>query len=148
MESVADRSFLGTGWGFPPEFDLRHGNARMVSEEDDIRESLRILLSTDPGERVMRPTFGCGLKAHVFDSITVSTITEIRDLVERAILFFEPRITLDDVRVEVEDVLGGLVLINLSYTIRTTNTRSNMVYPFYIGEATNVPEYEGYALEG
>ena len=120
----------------------------MVSEEDDIRESLRILLSTDPGERVMRPTFGCGLKAHVFDSITVSTITEIRDLVERAILFFEPRITLDDVRVEVEDVLGGLVLINLSYTIRTTNTRSNMVYPFYIGEATNVPEYEGYALEG
>jgi hypothetical protein len=146
MDTDKDRSFLGTGWGFPPRFDLQNGKIAMVSEDDDIRESLRILLSTNPGERVMRPTFGCGLKARVFESITVSAITEIRDLVSRAILFFEPRITVDDIEVKAEDVLGGLVLISVSYTIRTTNTRSNMVYPFYIFEATNVAEYEGYAL--
>ena len=146
MHIGKDKSFLGTGWGFPPRFDLESGKVAMVSDDDDIRESLRILFSTNPGERVMRPTFGCGLKSRVFDSISVSMATEIKDLVERAILFCEPRITLEDVSVKAEDVLGGLILINVSYTIRTTNTRSNMVYPFYIFEATNVPEYEGYAL--
>lgn len=146
MAADRNRSFLGTGWGFPPQFDMESGKVGMVSDDDDIRESLRILLATNPGERVMRPTFGCGLKARVFESITVANVTEIRDLVERAILFFEPRITVEGVEIKVEDPLGGLVLVNVSYTIRTTNTRSNMVYPFYIYEATNVAAYEGYAL--
>ena len=109
----------------------------MVSEDEDIRESLWILLSTNPGERVMLPAFGCGLRARVFDSITESMITEIRDTVERAILFFEPRITLNSVQVAVRDPLGGIIDIHIAYTIRTTNTRSNMVYPFFYLEATN-----------
>ncbi len=133
-----DKSFLGTGWGFPPEFDLLSREVRMVSEDDDIRESLHILLSTTPGERLMHPSYGCGLKTLVFDSISETTVTEIRDMIERAVLFFEPRITLESVVVESEDVLDGVIKILMEYTIRTTNTRSNMVYPFYFLEGTNI----------
>ncbi len=136
--AIPDRSFLGTGWAFPPEFDPHDLGVRMVSADDDIRESLRILLATNPGERVMLPAYGCGLRARVFDSVSESMITEVKDLVEKAILFFEPRITLNSVELVVRDPLGGIVDINISYTVRTTNTRSNMVYPFYFLEATNV----------
>jgi phage baseplate assembly protein W len=147
-----NRSFLGTGWAFPPEFELRQGemtmrtgevfeypaaHTRMVSEDEDIRQSLRILLDTNPGERIMLPAFGCGIRAHVFDTMTEGMIAEIQDLVERAILFFEPRITVETVSVTVRDALAGMLDINISYTIRTTNTRSNMVYPFCVLEATN-----------
>jgi uncharacterized protein len=135
---MTNRSFLGTGWGFPPEFDARDKGVRMVSQDEDIQESLRILLSTNPGERMMNPAFGCGLRARVFDSVSEGMITEVRDLVERAILFFEPRITLNSVDVLLRDALSGLVDIHINYTVRTTNTRSNLVYPFYLLEATNV----------
>lgn len=133
-----DRAFLGRGWSFPPEFHRRGKQIRMVSEEEDIREALRILLSTVPGERVMRPTFGCGLKAMVFEVVTDNTVTEIQDVVERAILFFEPRITLHRVAVDFVDAPEGRLDIFLEYTVRGTNTRSNMVYPFYILEGTNL----------
>ena len=110
----------------------------MVSQDEDIRESLEILLSTSPGERVMNPAYGCGLKLMIFENISESTITEITDVIERAILFFEPRITLDSIDVNTEDMYGGLIKIQLNYTIRTTNSRSNMVYPFYFQEGMNI----------
>ena len=132
------KTFLGTGWSFPPEFSKRSKEVKMVSEADDIQESLRILLSTSPGERLMHPTYGCGLKAIVFDNINESTITEIKDIIERAVLFFEPRITLDTIEVGTEDIFDGLITIRLNYTIRTTNSRSNMVYPFYFRESVNL----------
>lgn len=131
-------AFLGRGWSFPPEFVGRRREARMVSEAEDIAEALWILFSTTPGERVMRPTYGCGLRGMVFETITEATLTEIGDLVERAVLFFEPRVTLDDVTVTVVDELAGEIEIDVQYTIRETNTRANMVYPFYLLEGTNV----------
>jgi phage baseplate assembly protein W len=134
---MADQSFLGTGWSFPPEFDPVARKSRMVSADEDIRESLRILLSTAPGERVMNPSFGCGLKTRVFDTVSASMITEVKDMVERAILFYEPRITLNGIDVVVRDALGGILDIDIRYTVRSTNTRSNMVYPFHYLEATN-----------
>ena len=137
-ERSIDRAFLGTGWSFPPEFNKRVSGVMMVSEDDDIRESLTILLSTAPGERTMYPAYGCGLKALIFDTISESTITEITDVIERAVLFFEPRITLDRVEVDTETMYEGLITIQLTYTIRATNSRSNMVYPFYFREGTNV----------
>lgn len=137
MSQNDDSAFLGVGWGFPPQFGQGGSSVRMVSEEDDIRESLRILLSTDPGERVMLPAYGCGLRSKMFESLSEGMITELTDLIERAILFFEPRISLDAVDVVIKDVLSGEVQIHISYRIRTTNTRSNMVYPFYLLEATN-----------
>lgn len=135
---MADRAFLGRGWSFPPEFHRRGKQVRMVAEEEDVQEALRVLLSTVPGERVMRPTFGCGLRAMVFETMDESTLTEIEDVVERAVLFFEPRIELHRVVVDLVDELGGRLDIRLDYTVRGTNTRSNMVYPFYILEGTNL----------
>lgn len=135
-----DKAFLGIGWSFPPEFH-KFADAfgvKMVEEEEDIRESLKILLSTRPGERVMQPAFGCGLQAMVFDTINESTITEIKDIIERAILFFEPRITLEDIDVGTEDALEGRLNIQLNYCVRKTNTRSNIVYPFYHLEGSQV----------
>ena len=140
-----DKSFLGTGWSFPPTFGKSNsayqagGSVAMVAAEQDIHESLTILLSTTPGERIMQPTYGCGLKAHVFDELNESVVTEIKDAIERAILFFEPRITLNAIRVDDLDMLGGQLNIHIDYTIRGTNTRSNMVYPFYFLEGSNVP---------
>jgi phage baseplate assembly protein W len=135
-----DKAFLGIGWSFPPEFH-KHADAfgvNMVAEEEDIRESLRILLSTRPGERVMQPSYGCGLQAMVFEIINESTITEIKDIIERAVLFFEPRITLEDIDVSTDDLLEGKLNIQLNYSVRKTNTRSNMVYPFYHLEGSQV----------
>ncbi len=139
-EKSIDKRFLGVGWGFPPEFH-KHGNmvsVKLVAEEDDIRESLMILLSTRVGERIMQPAYGCRLHAMVFETINESTITEISDVIERAILFFEPRITLDHVNVDTQDIYSGKIDILLSYTVRRTNTRSNMVYPFYFSEGRHV----------
>ena len=108
----------------------------MVAEEEDIQESLRILFSTAPGERVMHPSYGCGLKRMVFEQINETARTEIKDLIERAILFFEPRITLERVELDDTQIFEGRLLILLDYTIRTINIRSNMVYPFYFQEGT------------
>lgn len=110
----------------------------MVEEEEDIREALGILFGTAPGERVMQPTFGCGLKKMVFETLNEATITEIRDLIERAVLFFEHRISVDQVDVVVADELAGRIDIVLDYTVRTTNARNNMVYPFYLHEGTSI----------
>jgi uncharacterized protein len=133
-----ERAFLGRGWSFPPGFHRRGKEAAMVSGEEDIRQALVVLLSTVPGERVMRPTFGCGLKAMVFETMDEGTVAEIRDVVERAVLFFEPRVTLNRVDVTFPDPLGGRLDLVLDYTVRETNTRSNMVYPFYLLEGTNL----------
>ena len=139
-ETEQDKQFLGVGWGFPPQFQ-RQGEqtgVNMVAEDEDIRESLLILLSTRPGERIMQPGYGCGLHTMVFETVNESSVTEIRDLIERAILFYEPRINLEGIEVEMEEAYEGRLDIRIDYTIRLTNTRSNMVYPFYFIEGTHV----------
>jgi phage baseplate assembly protein W len=136
--TVSGKTFLGTGWGFPIRFTGPSRAVRMVSEEEDIRESLRILFSTRPGERVMQPTYGCTLHALVFEVLNERAFSEIREAVERAILFFEPRIRLDEVSLGTEQVYEGILVLRVDYTIRTTNTRSNVVYPFYFREGTDV----------
>lgn len=135
-----DNAFLGTGWGFPISFNKQPGAiaVNMVSEDQDIKESLHILLNTVPGERVMQPSYGCGIKNRVFDTINESAITEIKDMIQRAVLFFEPRITLNSIVIDAGDIYDGTVKIELNYTIRTTNTRSNVVFPFYFREGTHV----------
>ncbi len=135
-----DKAFLGVGWSFPPEFH-KHGSdmsVRMVAEEEDIRESLKILLNTRPGERVMQPAYGCGLHTMVFETLSESAVTEIKDVIERAVLFYEPRITLESVNVNTDEIYEGRLLIRLDYTVRRTNSRSNVVYPFYFIEGSLV----------
>lgn len=130
-------TFLGRGWSFPPRFDPRTKEAVMVSAEHDIAESLRILLSTTPGERVMLPAYGCGLRRMVFESVSEQTATEIKELIRKAILFFEPRISVQRIDVTLADALAGRLDILIDYLVRTTNTRHNLVYPFYLHQATD-----------
>lgn len=110
----------------------------MVSAEQDIHESLLILLSTTPGERVMQPIYGCGLKAHVFDTLDESSFAMMRDTVEKAILFFEPRVIVERIEVSDDDYREGKVQIHVHYRVRATNNRYNLVYPFYFNEGSNV----------
>ncbi|MDA0687738.1 MAG: GPW/gp25 family protein [Proteobacteria bacterium] len=140
MAGDQDKSFLGTGWSFPPEFQRNDGvlELQTVSLEADIKESLSILLATAPGERVMQPTFGCGLKTMIFENVDETAITEMKDLIERAILFFETRIDLDDIYIDTDNIYDGLMEIDIHYTIVSTNTRSNIVYPFYFQEGTEL----------
>lgn len=136
--ATRDSGFLGTGWGFPPEFGPRGAGVRMVDAEDDVREALTILLATRPGERIMHPAYGCRLHQMVFESLNESTAVEIRDVVERAVLFFEPRISLIEVRLDTSELAEGILKIALDYLIRSINSRSNMVYPFYLAEGSYV----------
>ena len=134
----AEQNFLGRGWSFPPSFDNQGRSVRMVSAEEDIRQSLQILLATRLGERVMRPSFGWKRESLVFESMSANFATNLKDEVKAAILFTEPRITLDNVRLEPSLNTEGLIEIRIEYTIRSTNSRSNLVYPFYTNEATDV----------
>ncbi|NVK64904.1 MAG: GPW/gp25 family protein [Flavobacteriales bacterium] len=131
-------SFLGTGWSFPPRFEKRTNKVALVSDEEDIHESLMILLSTRPGERVMNPLYGCNLDDLIFSPLNLTLKTYVANLIETAILYFEPRIDLDKVQISENDDLEGELLIELNYRIRSTNTRRNLVYPFYRGEATDI----------
>ncbi len=126
--------FLGTGWAFPPAFDPRSRGALMVDGGQDVHESLRILLATAPGERVMQPGYGCGLHRRVFDTLDESTLTELRSLIEKAVRFFEPRVTLDGIEFEIDDAREGRLMIRLDYHLRGTNSRHNLVYPLYLHE--------------
>ncbi len=128
-------SFLGKGWGFPPEFLDKSRSIAMTVDEEDIRKSLEILLSTRPGERVMRPDFGCDLGSLSFEPITSSLKSFIKDLIKTSILYHEPRITVEDIILNADQAQEGKINITIDYTIRNTNTRTNFVFPFYIGEA-------------
>lgn len=131
-------SFLGTGWSFPPTFPLSKRGVLLVSDEEDIRQSLTILLTTTIGERLMQPTYGCDLKKYLFEPLNTGLVTYLRDLVRTAILYHEPRITLDSLEVNTTE-LDGLFEMHLEYTIRSTNSRSNLVFPFYRDEGGNSP---------
>jgi uncharacterized protein len=135
---ATDPTFLGTGWAFPPAFDARSKQAVRVSDATDVAQSLFILLSTVPGERVMQPDYGCGLKHLVFETIDEGRITEIKDIVAKAVLFFEPRVTLESVGVDDDELFHGVLRVSLEYTIRRTNSRHNLVYPLYLLEASDV----------
>ena len=132
-----NQSFLGTGWSFPPTFTPGGSDVEMVSDFEDIHQSLQILLSTRLGERVMQDDFGCDLTNVLFAEIDQDLINNLTSLVSDAILYHEPRITLDRLDFSESDRHQGLLLISLEYTVRNTNSRFNMVFPFYINEAAS-----------
>ena len=136
----APSSFLGQGWSFPPTFDRRVGGVRMLEDEADIASSLAVLLSTARGERVMVPQYGCALDELLFENLDTRMRTLMADKIETAILYHEPRIELEDVRVEDDpsEVLEGRVLIGVTYRVRTTNSRFNFVFPYYRDEGTDI----------
>lgn len=129
---ASDTQFLGTGWAFPVRFGNQGRSVVLAEAEEDIRQSLEILLSTSQGERVLRPSFGWQRDALMFEALSTSFGAYLAREIETAILFYEPRITLNRVDFETAVDQAGLVLIRLDYTVRTTNTRTNLVYPFYL----------------
>ncbi len=136
---IDENSFLGRGWSFPPGFSRGENSVKMVDEEEDIRQSLVILLSTIKGERVMQPDYGSNMEELLFEPLTVSFAKKISDQIERAILFYEPRIKTDDISFN-QDNENGLVEIRIDYTIIATNNRRNIVYPYYLNEGTNISQ--------
>ena len=131
-------SFLGTGWSFPPTFNFETKGIELVSNVEDINQSLNILLSTSLGERVMQPRYGCNLGDYLFEPLSSSMIGYIKDRVTNAILFYEPRIKAENVQVTDEgafDLIEGRFTITVEYTIPGTNSRFNYVYDYYQNEA-------------
>jgi uncharacterized protein len=133
-----DETFIGTGWGFPPTFNAYAKAAEMVNGETDIYQSLQILLTTKLGERILRSDFGCDLSPLLFENITVTLLTKIKEIIKNAILKYEPRIDLNDIYFESDDAINGMIKIEIDYTIRTTNSRQNYVFPFYLEEGTYI----------
>ncbi|BBA69522.1 MULTISPECIES: GPW/gp25 family protein [Geobacter] len=128
------REFLGTGWKFPVTAGA-DGSMILSSAEGDIAESIRIILGTARGERVMRPDFGCGIHDRVFSVINTTTLGLIENEVKEALILWEPRIELLAVTASPREAAEGRLLIDIEYRVRSTNTRFNLVYPFYLKES-------------
>ncbi|HSB71329.1 MAG TPA: GPW/gp25 family protein [Candidatus Methylomirabilis sp.] len=125
------QDFLGVGWKFPVRLS-EQGEFTLSRYEEDIRESIWIILSTAPGERLMRPDFGCGIHEFVFAPNTTRTAGLVRQKVEEALNRWEPRIEVQEVRVEADPDSPVVLLIHIAYRVRATDSRFNLVYPFYL----------------
>lgn len=128
-----DKPFLGRGVGFPIKLDKENGDIKDAKDEESIRQSIKIILGTAKGERVMRPDFGCGIYDLVFEMTTASTAGKISQAVREALLRFEPRIDVIDIQVTSKsDDEGEKIFISIDYQVRATNNAFNLVYPFYL----------------
>lgn len=132
---MSGESFLGRGWRFPPRFHGGGAEVEMVAGAEDIHQSLHILLTTRLGERVMLADFGCALDGLMFEEMDQALQNRVGAAIGDAILYHETRIKLDGVRVEASAEEPGLLLVRIAYTVRTTNSRFNMVFPFHLQEA-------------
>ena len=129
------RAFLGVGWAFPPQLEADGSVAEAIYEED-IRQAIRIIIFTNRGERLMRPDFGAGLNEFVFEPINTATMALVENRVREALIAWEARIDVLGVKVTADTSERNKLLIEMTYRVRATNTRHNLVYPFYLQEGT------------
>ena len=122
---------IGSGLAFPLAVD-RRGAIALARDEQDIDQAIQLILGTAPGERPMRPEFGCGVHDFVFDSIDANTIGNMEEAIREALLRWEPRIDVRAVRFDASEAANGLLTIDITYEVRATNTSRNLVYPFYV----------------
>lgn len=135
MEQRKDvKAFLGTGWKFPITVEGASGRIQMSSKEENIEDSIKIIIGTRKGERMMEPEFGCKIWEYSFATVDYTTLYTMKNEVEDSLVRWEPRIT--DIHAEISDekIEQGLLLIHISYKVRSTNNVYNLVYPFYINE--------------
>lgn len=125
------QEFVGAGWAFPLRTD-RTGGIALVHDQREIEESIHLILATSPGERPMRPEFGCAVHDYVFAPADAATAGDIAYVVRVALNRWEPRIDLKNVLVNFDGVDDGVLLIDVKYTIRGTNDPRNLVFPFYV----------------
>lgn len=135
--SDQEKTFLGRGWHFPPTFDKYSQSVQMIANEEDIKESIGILLSTTPGERIMAPGYGADTRRLLFEPLDLQLQSYMESMMSDAITRYEPRVRLESLRL-VPIAEEGKIEINVEYTIVTTNTRYNNVYPYYVNEANNL----------
>lgn len=138
MANPKTNNFLGTGWSFPPTFVRAARTVQMTSGEEDIQRSLDVLLSTALGERVMLPEFGSNLEDLLFEPIDTGLQTLLFDRIRTAILYYEPRIEVEDILLQTDRVTEGVILIEVIYRVRATNSRFNFVFPFYKTEGSGI----------
>ena len=134
----SNTSFLGQGWSFPPRFDLIQGQAVMANDETNIKQSIQHIVSTVPGERIMHPKFGCHLANYLFEEMDSTRVSQMRKTVEDALLLYEPRINVENVDIDISGSMEGKFQIYVEYKIIATNTRTNIVFPYYKKEGTDL----------
>lgn len=139
QNTIDNKGFLGRGWKFPVEFKRGNNSATLVQHEADIKESLIILLTTIRGSRLLRPSYGTSVRTLIFEPLDANTATYISEEIKKAILIHEPRVFVDRVNA-VQESLNGTLEVSVDYTIISSNTRSNLVFPFYLNEGTNIIE--------
>jgi phage baseplate assembly protein W len=130
-QQVPDVSFIGRGISWPMGVD-HTGSLRMSEGSADLDRSIRVVVATAPGERVMRPEFGCRIWDLLFEPVTANLLGQMAQAVRDALAQWEPRIAVDDVDVRQDDNDHALVHIAVQYVVRSTNDRRNLVYPFYV----------------
>jgi Bacteriophage baseplate protein W len=125
------KAFLGVGVGFPVRLTSEQTLESAIYEED-IRQAIRIILGTNPGDRLMRPDFGAGLNQFIFEPVNTATMAQVKTRVEEALIDWEPRIVIDEVKVSADPSERNTLLIEVQYRVRATDSRQNLVYPFYL----------------
>jgi hypothetical protein len=128
------KAFLGVGWAFPVRAVHGSGDVAMAAYEEDIRQAIRLILETNPGERVMRPDFGTGLRALVFEPVNTTTMALVRHRVEQGLVTWEPRIEVMEITVSAAAQPRNRLDIDIRYRVRSVNTFYNLVFPFFLQE--------------
>jgi uncharacterized protein len=137
-ETATYTSILGTGWSFPPEFAPGAGGVLMTSDEDDVHASLHVLFGTALGERFLRPRYGLDMHEILFEPMSTTLKTYLEDRIRTTVLVYEPRISPLELRLDTSGQSEGRVVLVLDYVVRATNTRFNLVYPFYATDSSEV----------
>lgn len=130
----SSKDFLGRGFAFPPRIDSATGQFVMAESEEDIRQSIYIILMTRMKERAMLPDFGCNLHEYIFEVPDSEFEVEIGNEIVEALTKYEPRIINVEVRVDTKNLTGGMIYLNIDYTVRATNNPNNLVFPYYLME--------------
>ena len=130
-----EKSFLGVGVAFPVALE-RDLSITMAVYDEDIRQAIHMILGTNRGERIMRPAFGAGLNDFIFEPVNTTTMHLVKTRVEESLIDWEPRIDVEQVKVSTDPATRNLLLIEVEYRVRATNSHANFVYPFYLEEGT------------
>jgi phage baseplate assembly protein W len=138
MSDLTYTSFLGRGWSFPPEFVQETGTVLLTEDEEDIEGSLKLLLGTGIGERFLNPKYGLSLQEMLFEPISTTSKTLLEDRIKTTILIYESRINLLSVELDTTNQYEGQVSVIINYEVRATNSRFNLVYPFYNTDANEI----------
>ncbi|CAM4280202.1 GPW/gp25 family protein [Pseudoalteromonas ostreae] len=131
---MLNQAFLGTGWGFPVRFQNPSSGPVMDSGETLLKQAIHLTLNTQVGERPLWPEMGSGLASYSFADANEQSLAQFRQEIATVLLNHEPRIILETIEFDSSELYDGVLLVQLNYVIRQTNSRSNMVFPFYLTE--------------